>query len=269
MRHAAPNPGRSSAATRRVPGLVREVRAHLEAHGSREHAAGVQWFFKEEVRSYGWYTADLRAYGRTLHRALSGDPPVLLDVADRLFGGRTLEEKALAVVMLEPSVRPARTRPGTTPRGLPQRFVIDVAELDRFDAWLDRVASWADHDALAMVIIGPLLVAHPAQVRRVLSWAASRNRWRRRAAAVSLIPGIRQGRFVREATRVTRLLLTDDDDMVQKGLGWLLREWGKARPSEVMPLLLDIRSRAPRLVLRTACERLSHEVRRLILARTT
>ena len=52
------------------------------------------------------------------------------------------------------------------------------------------------------------------------------------------------------------MLLTSDDDMVQKGLGWLLREAAKANPEQTVGYLMTIRDRAPRLVLRTACETL-------------
>ena len=63
------------------------------------------------------------------------------------------------------------------------------------------------------------------------------------------------GHFYREAAAVTERLLADRDDMVQKGLGWLLREWAKHDPKAAV--LMAIRGRASRLVLRTACERLS------------
>src|SRR5512137_2493582 len=161
---------------RTAPSIVRTVVAHLKAHGSAEHAAGVQWFFKEAVRSHGWYTDDLRRYARALHKELADDHALLLDVADRLFASAVLEEKALAVTMLEPSLG---------------RF--GDAEFRRFEAWLGLVVSWADHDALAMYLIGPMLVNKPARVKRPLRWAASPGRWRRRAAAVSLIHGVRKG----------------------------------------------------------------------------
>ncbi len=161
----------------------------------------------------GWYTADLRRYAREMHKELASDPALLLDVAERLFAGAVLEEKALAVTMLEPSLK---------------RF--GGAEFARFERWLGKVSSWADHDALTMYLIGPMMVAEPARAKRPLRWAASPNRWRRRAAAVSLIHGIRRGLFYGEAVAVTARLVDDRDDMVQKGLGWLLREWAKHDP---------------------------------------
>ncbi len=222
----------------------------MKAHGCAEHAAGVQWFFKEQVQSHGWYTADLRRYGRALHEDLSADPARLLDVADALFARPVIEEKAVAVIMLQPSLRH-----------------FGNAEFGRFERWLDAVASWADHDALAMYLLGPLIAADPDRAKRPAVWATSPNRWRRRAAAVSLIHGIRRGLFSKEATAITMQLLPDRDDMVQKGLGWLLREWAKYYPADAVPVLLRIRDRASRLVLRTGCEKLGPTDRRRILGR--
>jgi len=229
--------------------LASTIRVHLRTHGSAEHAAGVQWFFKEEVLSHGWYTDDLRRYARDLHKTLARDTPYLLDVAESLFDSRVLEEKILAVVLAQ--------------RSLTQ---FGVAEFDRFERWLDRVESWADNDALAMYLLGPLLLANPGRVRRITTWAKSRNRWRRRAAAVALIHGVRKGLFETEASAVTDQLLKDRDDMVQKGLGWLLREWCKYQPATAVPVVLRIRPDAPRLVLRTACETLPPAQRKRILA---
>ena len=235
---------------RSTEGAVRDICRHLKAHGCAEHAAGVQWFFKEQVQSHGWYAADLRRYGRALHKDLSTDPVRLLDVADALFAQTVLEEKAIAVIMLQPSLRH-----------------FGNAEFRRFERWLDAVASWADHDALAMYLLGPLIAADPRRLRRPAVWATSPNRWRRRAAAVSLIHGVRRGLFAEEATAMTMQLLPDRDDMVQKGLGWLLREWAKYYPAAAVPVLLQIRDGASRLVLRTACEKLGPVDRRRILGR--
>jgi len=72
--------------------------------------------------------------------------------------------------------------------------------------------------------------------------------------------------FFAETKRLTAMLLADEDDMVQKGLGWLLRETAKFDATRTVPYLMSIRERAPRLVLRTACETLPAGVRKRILA---
>jgi 3-methyladenine DNA glycosylase AlkD len=55
--------------------------------------------------------------------------------------------------------------------------------------------------------------------------------------------------------------------MVRKGVAWLLRETARFDGARTLPLLLSIRQRAPRPLLRTACEGLSAEQRSCVLAR--
>jgi len=210
----------------------------------------VQWFFKEEVKSRGWYTGELRKvavrFRRTILRELG--LPFLLQVADKLFSGQVLEEKAFAVFLLEK---------------LTDSF--GDAEFRLFEGWLPRISNWADHDALVHYLIAPMMAAKPARVKSVFRWAKSRDRWRRRAACVALIQGTRRRMFFPEIQRLSDLLLSDQDDMVQKGLGWLLRETAKFDAKRTVPYLMSIRNRAPRLVLRTACETLPVTVRKQIL----
>jgi 3-methyladenine DNA glycosylase AlkD len=233
-----------------TPGRIADqVRQILKDGGSSEHAEGMQWFFKEEIKSHGWYTAALRKAAVQFRRSIIGEHGMdfVLQVADKLFAGQVLEEKVMAVFLLE-----KQTNLGD------DKFQLLVS-------WLDRVSSWADHDALVHDLLAPMLVADPARCREVFRWAKSPNRWRRRAACVVLIRGTRERRFFEQIVRLSNQLLHDEDDMVQKGLGWLLRETAKADPKRTVPYLMKIRKNAPRLVLRTACEKLSLSERRRVL----
>ncbi len=232
--------------------IAAEIRQLLRDGGSTEHATGVQWFFKEEIKSHGWYTAKLRSAAVRSRRAIRKEFSLdfLLQVADKLFAGRILEEKIFAVFLLEK---------------LTEEF--GDAEFRLFESWLQRISSWADHDALVHYLIAPMVVAKPDRIAKVFRWAKSPDRWHRRAACVALIQGTRKKMFFAEIKRLSSLLLSDDDDMVQKGLGWLLRETAKADPKPAVHYLMSIRQRAPRLVLRTACETLPVGIRKKILAK--
>jgi len=232
--------------------IAAHIRRVLKDGGSAPHAEEVQWFFKEEIKSRGWCTGDLRKVAVRFRRTILKELglPFLLQVADKLFTGRCLEEKVFAVLMLET---------------LTDRF--GDAEFRLFESWLLRITSWADHDGLVHYLIAPMIAAKPARSARVFRWAKSRDRWHRRAACVALIRGTRRKMFLAEIKRLSNLLLADEDDMVQKGLGWLLRETAKADARRAVPYLMTIRQRAPRLVLRTACETLTPKSRKRILAK--
>ncbi len=232
--------------------IAAEIRQLLKDGGSADHASGVQWFFKDEIKSHGWYTARLRSaavqYRRRIRKEFGLD--FLVQVADKLFAGKVLEEKIFAVFLLEKLTDK-----------------LGEAEFRLFESWLPRISSWADHDALVHYLIAPMVAAGSARTSQVFRWAKSPNRWHRRAACVALIQGTRRKMFFFEIKQLSNLLLSDKDDMVQKGLGWLLRETAKADAKRTMPYLMSIRGRAPRLVLRTACETLPVNVRKKILAK--
>lgn len=233
--------------------IAAEIRTILKTRGSAEHAKGVQWFFKDDVKSHGWYTAALRTFARQRRREISKehDLEFLVQVADRLFTGRVLEEKIFAVLLLE----------NLTSKLDERHFLL-------LESWLDRISSWADHDGLVHYLIAPMIAADRKRLARVFQWAKSPDRWHRRAACVALIQGRQQREYFAHTRRLSNALLKDQDDMVQKGLGWLLRVTAKLDPEETVPYLLRIRSRAPRLVLRTACETLSPAQKKLVLAKT-
>jgi 3-methyladenine DNA glycosylase AlkD len=240
--------------SRRIVGtpanVAAQIRTALRGGGSTQHAAGVQWFFKEAVESHGWYTADLRRAVRRCRSEIlkEHDFDFLVGVADALFSGSVLEEKIAAVFLLEK---------------MDARF--GDREFRMFELWLDRISSWADHDGLVHYLIAPMVAAKPARVKNLFRWAKSGDRWHRRAACVALIQGTRQKKFFPQIKQLANALLADQDDMVQKGLGWLLRETAKYDPKRTVPYLMKIRGRAPRLVLRTACETLPKSVKRTIL----
>jgi 3-methyladenine DNA glycosylase AlkD len=230
--------------------VAAQIRGALKAVGSDEHAAGVQWFFKDEIRSHGWYTADLRRAMRQCRLEIlrEHDLDFLVRVADKLFTDRVLEEKIAAVFLLEKMDAQFGDR-----------------EFRMFESWLDRISSWADHDALVHDLIAPMVVAKPGRVKDMFRWAKSRDRWHRRAACVALIRGTREKMFSPQIVKLSDSLLADQDDMVQKGLGWLLRETAKYDAKHTVPYLMKIRERAPRLALRTACETLPKTVRARVL----
>jgi len=222
--------------------IAAHIRTVLKHGGSTPHSEDVQHFFKHEVKSRGWHTAELRKVAKRFRRTILAEHGLayLVQVADQLFAGEVLEEKNFAVMLLE----------DMTPQ-------FGRTEFDLFERWLDRVTSWSDHDALVHYLIGPMVAADGAYLKRLPRWVEKKSVWHQRAAAVSLIHSTRQHKNFDQIQNITESLLTHKDDMVQKGLGWLLREAVKANPKEAVAYVMTIRGRTSRLVLRTACETLA------------
>jgi 3-methyladenine DNA glycosylase AlkD len=123
--------------------------------------------------------------------------------------------------------------------------------------WLARgySANWATTDAICGLLIGPLLVQRPSLASEMRGWARHRNMWVRRASAVSLIPSVRRGLALDLAYGVARTLHPDPEDLIQKAVGWMLREAGKVDARRLERYLLANGPRIPRTTLRYAIER--------------
>ena len=137
--------------------IASHIRQVLVNGASAPHAEEVQHFFKNEIRSRGWYTHELRKVAVRFRRTILAEhgAEYLLQVADQLFKGEVLEEKTFAVMLLE---------------GMTGEF--SRAEFTLFESWLDRVSSWADHDALVHYLIGPMIAADDSLLSRPLRWAS-------------------------------------------------------------------------------------------------
>jgi hypothetical protein len=113
--------------------------------------------------------------------------------------------------------------------------------------------SWAEVDAFACYLAGPLWREGQISDTLIKRWARSEDRWWRRAALVSTVPlnnKARGGSGDRERTLKTcAMLITDRDDMVVKALSWALRELSKRYPASVREFLGEHAAEmAPRVV---------------------
>jgi hypothetical protein len=83
--------------------IADHIRRVLKDGGSAPHSEEVQHFFKEEIQSRGWYTAELRKFAVRFRRSIVRERGLdfLVQVADKLFSGQVLEEKVMAVFLLE------------------------------------------------------------------------------------------------------------------------------------------------------------------------
>ena len=72
--------------------IAAHIRTVLRTGGSAPHSAEVQHFFKHEVKSRGWYTAELRKVAKRFRRTILAEhgQAYLLQVADQLFAGEVL-----------------------------------------------------------------------------------------------------------------------------------------------------------------------------------
>jgi 3-methyladenine DNA glycosylase AlkD len=117
------------------------------------------------------------------------------------------------------------------------------------------IDSWSDVDTFARIIAGPAWERGTVSDAEILRWAASSNRWWRRAAVVSTVAlnsvRVAGGRGdPRRTLRICRLARNDRDPMVVKAVSWALRALAKRSPAAVEEFLNKEGAALPALVRR-------------------
>jgi 3-methyladenine DNA glycosylase AlkD len=150
-----------------------------------------------------------------------------------------------------------------------RRFAKSCAacEFKLFERWIDRyVRNWAHCDGVGTFLVAACIANEPELRFALRQWTRSSNRWKRRAAAVSLIHEAKRGRHLEFILEIAGALLPNRDEMIEKGVGWLLKETYPARPRETVAFLTGPSGRAAsRLTLRYAAEKMTAADRRLVL----
>jgi 3-methyladenine DNA glycosylase AlkD len=127
------------------------------------------------------------------------------------------------------------------------------------------VNNWDLVDASAAEIVGESL--SEGDISLLLKLARSPSLWERRIAMVATFAFIRKGRPA-AALRVAEVLLSDENDLIHKAVGWMLREVGKRCSRAAEAKFLDKHHRRmPRTALRYALEHFPQQLRSLYMKR--
>jgi 3-methyladenine DNA glycosylase AlkD len=232
--------------------IIAKIREELEAGADEKTKKSAQRFFKEEITGHGVKTAVVRKIAKkhwSEVKLLSKKK--IFALCEELYRSDYTEEAFVASFWLPNLVEQ-----------------LEPDDLAVFKMWIKKyVNNWAKCDALCNHTVGGLIEKHPESVSEVKSWAKSENRWLKRAAAASLIVPAKKGQFLQEVFEISDMLLTDEDDMVQKGYGWLLKEASRKHPKEVFNYVLKNRKTMPRTVLRYAIELMPKELKKEAMKR--
>jgi 3-methyladenine DNA glycosylase AlkD len=71
----------------------------------------------------------------------------------------------------------------------------------------------------------------------------------------------KRGKFLPDVFEICDVLLMDEDDMVKKGYGWLLKEESRVHQKEVFDYVVKHRNVMPRTALRYAIELMPKELK--------
>ncbi len=143
----------------------------------------------------------------------------------------------------------------------------EIIKKEIFELYLANTATinnWDLVDSSAPQIVGGYLFKRPRHPLDKL--AQSPSLWERRIAMLATQAFIRHNDYAL-TLRIAKTLLTDQQDLIHKAVGWMLREIGNRSLITLLAFLDQHAPRMPRTMLRYAIEKLPSEQRANYLGR--
>ncbi len=209
----------------------------LRRQASPEIAARARRFFPENPPIIGAPSGLSLRVGQELARQVSqlGAFEDAIWLAGQLYRSGYMEEGACANALLE---------------RYHKRFTL--ADWPLFDGWIADFTCWGTTDSFCLKVTTHVMLREGPPVDWLWSWARAALIWKRRAALVSLMRNVRVARDIPLAFDLCDALLPDSADLVQKAIGWLLKETCKGDTSAVLHYLDTRSERLSRFVIRYA-----------------
>lgn len=230
-----------------------QVRKLLKAQADPEKAAFFPHFFKTGPGEYGEGDRFLGVTVpkcRKIARAARG-----MEAAEiaKLLDSPWHEEREVALFILVEAFKRAKS---DKDRKDIYRFYVEH---------LDRVNNWDLVDGSAPTIVGAFL--EDKDRKQLYRWARSRDLWERRIAMLATFCYIKKKDF-KDAFAIAVILRDDEEDLIHKAVGWMVREIGNRDLAAEERFLDEHYKKMPRTMLRYAIEKFPERKRQAYLKGT-
>ena len=227
--------------------IIHQIRNDLIQSADEKTKSTAQRFFKEKIKFHGVNLWTVNKVSKEKFKEIKNlSKKEIFDLCGELLKSGYSEESWIA----------ANWAYYIRDKFKPEDFEI-------FEDWIEKyINNWASCDTLCNHTVGDFVEQYPEFISRLKKWAKSNNRWVKRASAVTLILPARKGKFLNDIFEIADTLLLDQDDLVQKGYGWMLKEASKLHQKEVFDYVIRHKDKMPRTALRYAIEKMPEKLRK-------
>jgi len=232
--------------------IIEDIRKELIKNSDEKTRISGERFFKEPVKFHGLKSAMTERIGKEYFAQVKGKAKSEIFVlCEELWQSGYQEEAGIACNWSYYVHKDYKAE-----------------DIKIFERWIkDYVTNWASCDTLCNHSVGTLVEMYPDSISNLKKWAKSSNRWMKRASAVSLIVPARKGLFLDDIFEIADIMLLDNDDMVQKGYGWMLKASSEACQKEVFEYVLSKKAVMPRTSLRYAIEKMPKDLKTIAMTK--
>lgn len=229
---------------------AKEVESRLQGHANVEDAKIMGRFFKTGPGQYGEGDVFIGAHVPEIRKISKHYALLPLSEVQKLLDSQIHEYRLAAVLILTYQYPKANSEGKRA-----------IYELYLKNARDERINNWDIIDLSAKDILGQFLWENGMPHDVLFELAQNRSIWQRRISILASFYFLYKG----DATttlQLSEMLLDDKEDLIQKAVGWMLREVGKRVDRALLLAFLDKHAATmPRMALRYAIEHLSPEQR--------
>ena len=237
-----------------VENIISKIRKELKKNIDLKYKEGNQGFHREKIVCYGVRTPIVRKIGKKYLKEikiLGYAKSKIFSISEELLKSGYNEEVTIATQFVA-------------------SLDFEKNEFKLFEKWVDKyLDNWGKIDDFCLHVINPIITQYPGLVNLVKKWVGSKNRWVRRASAVSFINT--KGQFYATNQKmnnvffVAKALLRDQDDLVQKGYGWMLKAASVHEQKLVFDFVMKHKEKMPRTALRYSIEKMPENLRKMAM----
>ena len=226
------------------------LQGDLKKSASAKKAKLLARFFKTGPGQYGEGDIFIGVMVPDTRRVAKAYAAISLQAAEKLLHSKIHEERLCAILILIEKFRKADQK---TKKQIYKLYLKNTAHINNWDLV----------DLSAHHIVGEFLAGKSKDILYQL--AKSQNLWERRISIIATFNYIYHGKSA-EALKIAKILLRDEHDLIQKAVGWMLREVGKRCSEKILEdFLKKYYKKMPRTMLRYAIERLPETRRKAYL----
>jgi len=126
------------------------------------------------------------------------------------------------------------------------------------------INNWDLVDLSSEKVVGQNIIFFPELKPNIYRICQSKSVWDRRIAIMATFAFIRQNQF-NDTLKMAQILLYDKHDLIQKAVGWMLREIGNRDKDTEQKFLKIFYKKMPRTTLRYAIEKFDEKERKFYL----
>lgn len=231
--------------------IIEAIQESLRQYASPERKRNVERFFKTGKGQYGEGDQFIGVSNPDVRKVAREHKDISLDEIELLLHSSIHEDRLCALVILVNQNKKANPEA--------QKEIVNLYIVN-----LHYINNWDLVDLSAHYILGKAIYDGIQEKSILDHLVQSPILWERRVAIITTFYFIHKGN-IDDTLRLSKILLTDMEDLMHKAVGWALREAWKKDTPRVEEFLKENYPNIPRTTLRYAIERMEENKRKRFL----